>query len=373
MGQIITTMWFKQKVFLSLKLAVMNQQAEREVTKFQTWKAWCEQARKDKYHEKKALMVDKIDGTRTEMLLKRVFDAIRYSNVNDKFEATRQELEEKIPIRQELERQKDELIKMSNQKDKINLFKQAFKRYQDLLFRGWQEWRERVKYHNHTIKRLTLRLINLHRQNLSKAFFRWKEVCDKRNLKLLSVTTEDLQNENQNLENTVNRQRARKQAMAVRAGNRRQNKLIRVRNMLNRLMQKRCFRQWVSNTQYILNIEDATLLAEKISARRRLRNAFNKYRYKVRMANREVHILQRVDWFIGTRHASLKNDVYQSLRLFCKKSIVSKKFLRRVTNSIDKQLKNEAFSVWKQLCSKARQRVFMEHIAVLNDRKAQHE
>ena len=82
-------------------------------------------------------MVDKIDGTRTEMLLKRVFDAIRYSNVNDKFEATRQELEEKIPIRQELERQKDELIKMSNQKDKINLFKNCFKRYQDVLFRGW--------------------------------------------------------------------------------------------------------------------------------------------------------------------------------------------------------------------------------------------
>ena len=42
MGQIITTMWFKQKVFLSLKLAVMNQQAEREVMKFQTWKSWCE-------------------------------------------------------------------------------------------------------------------------------------------------------------------------------------------------------------------------------------------------------------------------------------------------------------------------------------------
>ena len=82
-------------------------------------------------------MVDKIEGTRTEMLLKRVFDAIRYSNVNDKFEATRQELEEKIPIRQELERQKDELIKMSNQKDKINLFKNCFKRYQDVLFRGW--------------------------------------------------------------------------------------------------------------------------------------------------------------------------------------------------------------------------------------------
>mgnify|MGYP000099846225 CR=1 FL=1 len=44
-------------------------------------------------------MIEKIEGTRTEMLKKRVFDAIRFSNVNDKFEATRQELEDKIPIR----------------------------------------------------------------------------------------------------------------------------------------------------------------------------------------------------------------------------------------------------------------------------------
>jgi len=63
-------------------------------------------------------MVHKIEGMRTEMLMKRVFDSIRYSNVNDKFEATRQELEDKIPVRQELERQKDELIKLSSQKDK---------------------------------------------------------------------------------------------------------------------------------------------------------------------------------------------------------------------------------------------------------------
>ena len=48
------------------------------------------------------------------MLLKRVYDAIRYSNVNDKFEATRQELEDKIPVRQELERQRDDLVKMSS-------------------------------------------------------------------------------------------------------------------------------------------------------------------------------------------------------------------------------------------------------------------
>lgn len=38
------------------------------------------------------------------MLLKKVFDAIRYSNINDKFESVKKELEDKIPVRQELER-----------------------------------------------------------------------------------------------------------------------------------------------------------------------------------------------------------------------------------------------------------------------------
>ena len=92
----------------------MNAQADNEIIKFKTWKSWCEKSRNEKYFAKKELLVQKIEGTRTEMLLKRVFDAIRYSNVNDKFESTRQELEDKIPIRQELERQRDELIKLSN-------------------------------------------------------------------------------------------------------------------------------------------------------------------------------------------------------------------------------------------------------------------
>ena len=72
-----------------MKLAVMNSQAENEIVKFKAWKSWCENSRNEKYFKKKELLVEKIEGTRTEMLIKRVFDAIRYSNVNDKFESTR--------------------------------------------------------------------------------------------------------------------------------------------------------------------------------------------------------------------------------------------------------------------------------------------
>ena len=49
MSGLITKMWYKQKVFLAMKLAVMNSQAENEIVKFKTWKQWCENSRKEKY------------------------------------------------------------------------------------------------------------------------------------------------------------------------------------------------------------------------------------------------------------------------------------------------------------------------------------
>ena len=57
MSELITNMWFKQKVFLAIKLAVMNSQAEDEIVKFKTWKSWCETSRNNKYFDKKELLV----------------------------------------------------------------------------------------------------------------------------------------------------------------------------------------------------------------------------------------------------------------------------------------------------------------------------
>jgi hypothetical protein len=50
----------------------------------------------------------------------------------------------------------------------------------------------------------------------------------------------------------------------------------------------------------------------------------------------------------------MKNDVVQSMKLYVRSRKLAKKFIFRLTNSIDKSQKNESFSVWKQLCSKAR-------------------
>jgi hypothetical protein len=59
----------------------------------------------------KKLMIERLQGVRTERLMKRCWDAIRYCNVLEKYEATRQRLGEEIPVREELERKRDTLIK----------------------------------------------------------------------------------------------------------------------------------------------------------------------------------------------------------------------------------------------------------------------
>ena len=48
--------------------------------KYQAWKNWCEQSRKDKFFAKKETLVANIEGVRTERLLKQCFDAIRFGN-----------------------------------------------------------------------------------------------------------------------------------------------------------------------------------------------------------------------------------------------------------------------------------------------------
>ena len=98
-----------------------------------------------------------------------------------------------------------------------------------------------------------------------------------------------------------------------------------------------------------------------------------KYLHQVNQTKRLEHVVNRLDWFTNMRNSRVKNDVYQSLKLFVRRHIMAKKFLQRSANSIDKQLANEAFSVWKQACSVKRQETFQENINELNRRKQEHE
>ena len=75
-----------------MRHACVQQRCERTWEKFRQWKENCEKARDRKYYERKKLMIDRLQGVRTERLVKQVFDAIRYCNVLEKYEATRARL-----------------------------------------------------------------------------------------------------------------------------------------------------------------------------------------------------------------------------------------------------------------------------------------
>jgi hypothetical protein len=95
------------------------------------------------------------------------------------------------------------LIKTNKTKDKYNLFRQCCIRYADLKYRALMVWKENVEYYKHSMQRVKLRLIELHKRNLSAVFFRWKEMCDKKQMVEMVSFTEDLVNENQELQNSL--------------------------------------------------------------------------------------------------------------------------------------------------------------------------
>ena len=99
MSDLVTTLWFKQRVFLGLKQACLDSKIENSLNKFKAWKDWCEKSRKNKYFAKKKLLVARTEGIRTERLLKKCFDAIKFANLQYHYEETKERLEKEIPVR----------------------------------------------------------------------------------------------------------------------------------------------------------------------------------------------------------------------------------------------------------------------------------
>lgn len=101
-----------------------------------------------------------------------------------------------IPVRQELELRRDTLIKTHRNKDKYNLLRKCCIRYADAKYRAMMVWKENITYFKRTMNRSKLRLIELHRRNLSDAFGKWREGADRKHMVHLLGITEDLMNEN---------------------------------------------------------------------------------------------------------------------------------------------------------------------------------
>lgn len=163
----------------------------------------------------------------------------------------------------------------------------------------------------------------------------------------LAKQTEDLQNDQQNLENTISSQKKKKKAVAVRSSNRKNNKLTRVRNMLNRIMMKKRFHQWVASTEYILNIDEGCARGAKLMEKIKLKNNFYRYRDQVQKCKRGEQVNKRMDWFTATRSQTLTSDLFQTWKLYVKQYKMAKKLLMRSANDLDKQLANEGFNKWK--------------------------
>lgn len=153
------------------------------------------------------MLVAKIEGVRTERLVKKVFDSIRFSVVQNKFEQTRSVLNDKIPEKLELEYKMECLKKNTAGQTKMHVLRQCYLRHCDLLFNAMQLWRASCSHRRAVLYRLRLRMIDSHKRRLRIAFMRWKESTDKQiHLDLLKVT-EDHINENQNLINELNLKR----------------------------------------------------------------------------------------------------------------------------------------------------------------------
>lgn len=117
--------------------------------------------------------------------------------------------------------------------------------------------------------------------------------------------------------------------------------------MLNRNFLRHRFAQWANNTFFIVSLEDAVWKSSKTIAKRKLRNAFAKYRQKVKEMKRLDYIRDKVNWFADVRDNKLLENCIDAWKSYIQRYINAKKFLKRSIKGVDNLMANEAFGVWK--------------------------
>ena len=150
-------------------------------------------------------------------------------------------------------------------------------------------------------------------------------------------------------------------------------KLIRIRNILDRNVLRKRFRQWVYNAEFIVSIEDALFLTSKTISRRKLRNGFVRWARKAKEIKRRAYVDQKMIWFKNIREKKIQEVCLAQWMEFVKRYKKSKVFLKRSIRGVDKTIQNDAFSTWKHLVFEARKQVYYDNIHELERRQAEHQ
>ena len=131
--------------------------------------------------------------------------------------------------------------------------------------------------------------------------------------------------------------------------------------------------QWAENAWFISCLDDGLWKATKTIERRRLKNAFDRYKQQVKEVKREEFINHKVDWFIGVHNKKLSANVYDAWVYAIKRFKKGKTFLIRSIIGVDRLIANDAFNNWKSAHFTARRDVYHENIAELQRRQKAHE
>lgn len=148
---------------------------------------------------------------------------------------------------------------------------------------------------------------------------------------------------------------------------------MRLRNMLNRNLMRRKYEHWAEYAFKVTSLEDAVWKSSKTIMRRKLRNAFNKYRKQVQQEKRLAYIKNKVDWFGNVRDRKTLENCIDAWKAYISRYQRAKTFLMRSIRGVDKLISNEAFSLWKRTLYDARRQVYHVNIEELGRRKRDHE
>mmetsp|Transcript_39163 Transcript_39163/g.37521 ORF Transcript_39163/g.37521 Transcript_39163/m.37521 type:complete len:95 (+) Transcript_39163:2150-2434(+) len=86
----------------------------------------------------------------------------------------------------------------------------------------------------------------------------------------------------------------------------------------------------------------------KTIRRRKLKNAFERYKANTRAVKREAHVENKAQWFENLRSRHSTDNCFDAWKMFVKSQKQAKTFVRRAIRNVEGSFKSEAFELWKK-------------------------
>ena len=296
------------------------------------------------------------------------FNAIKYNTYLQKYVKAKGLLNQELDKKADCEQKLAQLVEINKEKTFLQCFRRTYSRYNDLIYSGFQKWREYSSYKFIMVERIYNQLVFKSRTHKMDGFQLWKSLVNRVKINELKVTNAEIIADNTQVARDIKELDSKHKVLKDLKQHIKEMKLERCHNMIFRGFQKYYFKKWINHVTYLERKEYAFNKLAKVERKHLVNAKIVVWRQKVTEQKRFKYIQTFLENHDKYKAISLKTNVFDTLKRYITKQQRVRLNLRRIFQRCKRQILLKSVSRWKCFAHNTRMADIKNHIEELDQK-----